>query len=903
MSKKLHRIMFEVLSLVMLLCAMGVYASAETYKVGDIFESQTADATLPTLTNPALAWKGPETLYEIHACGKQEHTHSLESCKYREARDDENPDFGKNIYYIPKYDESGDYTWVECTKEDYDKARHALMVYTYFVWDCGYEAHTHTDDCNEITGYQWKVVKSNLNEHIVKHIEINFKKTGESAADVINANDDVSNVSVTVTYADSADNVETLTDLSRDDDNGWVYKTGVGSTKYTTISNDTDNNGYERIVGVEIKYTYNDAEYTYSVDTFAGLEAAHLACPNNQWASGGLDFDIQVASQSNYYYKIVKNYLLDNTVVYSQTIGDGSDAVKTGLAKITVTPESEATYNGETYKLDKTGSSYTDVDISSSLNNSANAVALTLNYKRCSVSHEFVSATEGKTLPEGVMSQLPDNTSVPMGNSAAPEASTFNTVYEYVNGSTVRTWTFAGWDKDIAENINEPVTFTGSWNCTESDSTEGVYSITCKFVSGTDGMELPAGVTNQLPEGIVLPNGTAAPDDFSFEPFTERDANGNLKGRWNLDSWVKESDSKGNLTYTGTWKFTAIDTYGVIYKWAEGSDVPTGAVVPTDSKTYCAGETVTIAANPTSASTQKGDLTGKWEFLGWDTSALPDGKMVAPTDGSKNVTVVGSWRFTEADKYSYTLVYIGNGGTKGSETALTDSESVENTTSTSVAMTVDANPFTYDHYEFQGWAESLEAAAAGNATIQPNSTITFTPQMTGKTLYAVWKRVDFSLTVTNSSTGYDFKDGDTLSFGVSVNGNAKDTYIISYSASDGWGSFTVDNLKKDDIVTVTELEPAKSGYTLSVTDASGADVAASEGNYAQTLTMADDDTNLSFVNKYAVKSAEDTPAASTTATTNSPYTDDSSTNLILYAALMLMSAAAVFVAARKRKTK
>ena len=904
MTRKLRRSLLAALSLVVLLCAMGVCASAETYTVGSEFESESKDAQLPELTNPAFVWEGPETLYEINACGKTEHTHDMASCSYRKAQDDETPDFGMNLYYIPVYDNPEDpdeWRWAECTKEEYDKARHSKMVYTYFVWTCSSEAHKHTDECNKITGYRWKVTAANRSEHtIYKHIKIYLKNAPEGIKP--------SDVTVTVSYADGSKVVVPYE--TYEDDGGWLYTNIHNSNvKEAFISNDTDDKSCNHIVGVKIEYSCNDVSGSYSVDTFAGLEAARLACPNNQWArSSGLDITVQVAADAKYYYKIVKNYLLDDTVVYSQTVGD--EAVETGAASVTVTPEPETTYNGQTYKFDGTAESFKNIDISASANDASKAVAVNINYKRYSVSHEFASATAGKELPESVKTRLPESTSVAKGGAAYPETDEFDKVYVYVNGTTVGTWTFDGWDKESVENVGAPVKFVGSWSYTESDKTEGVYSVSCKFVSGTEGKELPEGVMSQLPEGIVLDKGTAVPDDYAFEPFTEKDASGNLKGTWNLDSWVKQADDNGNVIYTGTWVFTVIDTYSVTYKWAEGGDVPADAVLPTDSKTYRVGEAVTVAASPTTASNQNGEKQGKWQFLGWNTSALPDGKMAAPADGSKSVTVTGEWKFTEDVKHSYTLTYVGNGGTTADgKTSLTDSESRSDIYDTSLVMKADANPFTYEGYEFKGWAESLEAAAAGSATIQPDDDISFTTEMSGKTLYAVWKRVEFSAAVSCNSTGYTFNDGDTVSFEVAINGVAEGKHTISYTAASGWDGFEINKLKKGDVITVTELAPAKDGYDLVVTTADGTEISATGGSYTQTLTMTDADNHLGFANNYTVCADEDEPDEdetdkTTPAThTDAPFTDDGQTPLALSTALMLASAAALLGISKKRKTK
>ena len=482
MTRKFHRLTAMLLSLIMVLSMASAMASVSVsadptepttpttptnYTVGDEFTATSADATLPELTNPALAWSGPETLYNNTACGKTEHTHAIGTCTYRLAEDGEPGDFGMNSYYLRKDNpnDPNSYIWVECTKEEYDSASVAQCRYNYYVWTCGKEEHTHSDACTAVTGYKWTVTKSNLNEHQLRHIKVNFTKTTDgTTSDVTN---NVTDLIVTASYANN--DVVTLKIDSTSDDHGKIY-TGIhnSETSYAIISNDTANKGRSHIVGINISYTYNGTPGTYSVNTFSGLEAARLACPNRNWGrSNGLDFTVDVDASSNKYYsKLVKNYFFNDESVGSTS----SDALEGTRSSMTISPDELTTYNGNLYGFDEVGSIYKNVDLTNSLNDPAKAVALSLNYRRYAVTYEFKSATNGKALPAGVKDQLPESTSVAKGDTASCDKIALGDYDEYKDGVKIGTWTFVGWDKEKVENASSAVKFVGTWKFTEASS-------------------------------------------------------------------------------------------------------------------------------------------------------------------------------------------------------------------------------------------------------------------------------------------------------------------------------------------------------------------------------------------------------------------------------------------------
>jgi LPXTG-motif cell wall-anchored protein len=508
------------------------------------------------------------------------------------------------------------------------------------------------------------------------------------------------------------------------------------------------------------------------------------------------------------------------------------------------------------------------------------------------VTYSFVSGTDGKTLPAEVTAKLPEKASVYEGTTVTP-ASDLGNVIVNENGVTVGTWSFNGWNPTSA-TVNADTEFVGTWVYTEAEK----YNVTYQWA---DAENVPSDAELPTDTNSYYAGQTVKIADNLTSTSTKK---GELQGEWTFSGWTASpelTDGKmpaSSVTVTGGWTFTEDPKGKLVYAWKEGTDVPADAVLPEDNAYYYVGSTVTVAEDPTSTSTVNGEMQGTWEFLGWDTSVLPNGKM---PEGSEKVVIEGEWKFTEANKYSYTLIYNGNGGVSGTETSLKDSENVENVYDASFKMTVDDCAFTLEDYEFQGWAESLEDAAAGIVTVEAGASVEFSSEVTSKTLYAVWKKVIFSLTVSKTSTGYEFKDGDNISFSVAINGDTLNgTKSISYSAETGWSSFVVENLREGDEVTVTELSPHKNNYVLSVSDANGNHVAAKKGDYAQTVTITGD-AAIAFANAYTAYAEEYTPTPVVPTTPDIPATGDSAGTITVAVAMILMSAMVAFVAMRKRE--
>ncbi len=863
MTNKLHRLFALLLTLIMVasMLPMTALADPDDYTVGSTYRLNYNDATKLPALNEGLEWTGPVTSSEL-SCGMNEHQHPSIYCSFTPTY--ENPGEGNysstsTEYYVFNY-ALWVWDWEKVSKTEYDgyvlvndpwglKEGDGLFDnhYTktvYYKYTC--VNHTHGDNCYT-TYYTWTVAEKA--KYTVTYAWADETNVPEDATLPTDTNSYYAGSTVTV-----AENPTSTSTANGDLQgtwtfDGWTASPELGENNAMPASNVTFVGGW-----TFTEYDKYTVTYAWADETNVPADATLPTDTNSYYAGSTVTVAENPTSTSTANGDLQGTWTFDGWTA-SPELGENN-----------AMPADNVTFVG--------GWTFTEDT-------------------KYNVTYKFVSGTEGRNLPTNVTAQLPENGSVYAGATATADAA-FRNVNEMVNGVTVGTWKFKGWEPREVENVQAAVEFVGTWVFTEAPK----YTVTYAWADA-----------NNVPADATLPTDTNSYYAGSIvtvaeNPTSTSNKKGDLQGTWTFDGWTASPElgenntmPAGNVTIVGTWEFTEDPKGKLVYAWKEGTEVPADAVLPTDDSYYYVGSTVTVAENPTSTSTVNGEMQGTWKFLGWDTSVLPDGKM---PEGAEKVIIEGEWQFTEANKYSYTLIYNGNGGVSGTETSLKDSENVENVYATSAEMTVDDCAFTLDRYEFQGWAESLEDAANGIATIQPGEKITFTPNMTSKTLYAVWKKVVFTITVNKTSTGYNFKDGDNLSFSVSINGDIlNETESISYSAENGWGSFDIDNVREGNVITVTELGPDKNNYIVEVYDANGNHVAAKKGDYAQTITVSDDAT-ITFVNKYTPYAEEYTPTPVVPTTPDIPATGDSA-SITVAAAMILMGAMVAFVAMRKRE--
>lgn len=260
--------------------------------------------------------------------------------------------------------------------------------------------------------------------------------------------------------------------------------------------------------------------------------------------------------------------------------------------------------------------------------------------------YKFVSGTEGKKLDSKVEALLPSDANKYKDGDAVKAVDPKETTVMADDG----VWTFAGYDKKEAKVEKADVVFTGKWTFAAVDTKE--YSVTYKFVSGTDGAELPAALSAApyLPvdEQKYLSGETVkAKQPGQTELAT-------LQGYWTFKGYDNESVvvNHKDVVFTGTWERSPLTptTFSVRYVFVDekGESVPaqvTTNAVPVDVRRVSKGQKVAPQA-PRATSVRVGDDV--WEFVSYD----KDEKTVEDQD----VVFTGKWKKTSATK-KYKVTY------------------------------------------------------------------------------------------------------------------------------------------------------------------------------------------------------------------------------------------------------
>ena len=79
----------------------------------------------------------------------------------------------------------------------------------------------------------------------------------------------------------------------------------------------------------------------------------------------------------------------------------------------------------------------------------------------------------------------------------------------------------------------------------------------------------------------------------------------------------------------------------------------------TDPKVYIEGQTAKVKETPNTTSTSNGQKQGRWKFNDWYNGSTKADTTINITD---NVTLTGTWTFTEAAKYGVTYTYVAAEG-------------------------------------------------------------------------------------------------------------------------------------------------------------------------------------------------------------------------------------------------
>jgi len=197
------------------------------------------------------------------------------------------------------------------------------------------------------------------------------------------------------------------------------------------------------------------------------------------------------------------------------------------------------------------------------------------------------------------------------------------------------------------------------------------------------------------------------------------------------------------------WQMNPRYDYSVTYNEGYGTDPLTLADEENASQIFLAAYQISVNGNTFTRE--------NYTFIGWGTE--PGGEVVYTPGDVISFTEGGSEElyaiWIEHDKYSYTVIYNGNGGAlAGGELAYGDSENVVNTYATSHTVSVDANTFIRANYDFIGW--NTKADGTGT-TYTAEDVLNLTARNNTVTLYAQWAehpKYDYTVTY-NEGYGTD----------------------------------------------------------------------------------------------------------------------------------------------------
>ncbi|RSJ59280.1 putative acetyltransferase [Streptococcus gordonii] len=263
--------------------------------------------------------------------------------------------------------------------------------------------------------------------------------------------------------------------------------------------------------------------------------------------------------------------------------------------------------------------------------------------------HEFVSGTPGKELPQEVQALLPaDQTDLKDGSQATPTQPN-KTEVKTAEG----TWSFKSYDK-TSETINgADAHFVGTWEFTPAPT----YKATHEFVSGTPGKELPQEVKDLLPaDQTDLKDGSQSTPTQPSKTEVKT-----AEGTWSFKSYDKTSETinEADVHFVGTWEFTPAPTYKATHEFVSGTP---GKELPQEVKDLLPADQTDLKdgsqATPTQPSkTEVKTSEGTWSFKSYDKPS--------ETINGADAHFVGTWEFTPAPTYKATHEFVS--GTPGKE--------------------------------------------------------------------------------------------------------------------------------------------------------------------------------------------------------------------------------------------
>ncbi|MBX9096269.1 isopeptide-forming domain-containing fimbrial protein [Streptococcus gordonii] len=333
---------------------------------------------------------------------------------------------------------------------------------------------------------------------------------------------------------------------------------------------------------------------------------------------------------------------------------DGSQVTPTQPSKTEV-KTSEGTWSFKSY--DKTSETINGSDVKF-VGTWEFTASLAPTYK---ATHEFVSGTPGKELPQEVKALLPaDQTDLKDGSQVTPTQPS-QTEVKTAEG----TWSFKSYDK-TSETVNgSDVKFVGTWEFTANPAPTVTHKAVHEFVSGTPGKELPQEVKALLPADITdLKDGSQVTPTQPSKTEVKTS-----EGTWSFKSYDKTSETinGSDVKFVGTWEFTAslAPTYKATHEFVSGTP---GKELPQEVKALLPADITDLKdgsqATPTQPSkTEVKTTEGTWSFKSYDKTS--------ETINGSDAHFVGTWEFNPA-----LTPHKGSGNNTKSEEATTKNKNV-----------------------------------------------------------------------------------------------------------------------------------------------------------------------------------------------------------------------------------
>lgn len=597
----------------------------------------------------------------------------------------------------------------------------------------------------------------------------------------------------------------------------------------------------------------------------------------SKFAYGAYDDAGQTIALTNTYtpkYGYTIEYYYDGTIDDTKTDATGSD-----VEDATVSSYTDKATTG--YMLDSVDWGTTEEDTANAMTITTNAAdnVIKVYYVKNIQGDDYGDAsfriykTDGTNALGGVTFTLTDSSDIQVWSGATSSADDATKGYADVTIPKANLGTDSSYAFTLTETTPAHYNGAGPWDVTitkgavtvvgpESDNFfHNAWSWLVSAVTGDSDNLLSNNVLTVVntakPTYHVtyswsgLPNGAASvrpTDDNSYyagdavnvdSMFTSTSTEKIGHATYTFSGWTPSPALTGgkmpasDVTISGTWSHTSDDpTYNYTVTYYDGY---TDNVGKNDGEnrtgTYDSTHTINVDYNVDPAD-HINITRDNYAFSGWATSK---GGTVAYIAGDKiNFTASGHYDlyavWTENSKYTYSLIYNGNGGAlENGDPSYGDAEGFSNVYDTSKTYTIDENTFTRTGYSFMGWASDADANYA-DPTFAPAESLTLTSANSSKTLYAVWRRDDGGLNVTKTFAGLseaqiaalddnftitvtgpsDFNEGEPLNMSLgdaeSGNGSTDNPFI--------WGLLEIPTGQ----YSVTESNAGVTGYNLSTTN-------------------------------------------------------------------------------------